>query len=257
VAYFLFGALMQWPGLPIRHILGRFTLITFAVPQDARSYTTVEVAKRLGVSLQTVQRWVDAGHLKAWKTLGGHRRIESESAERLFKAHQERIGTAPQAGAQGVAQDSPMTVLIVDDNLMDRELMAWMVRKALPDAQVELAESGFQALVIVGRSEPQVIITDINMPKLDGLEMIPRRSAGSPDRTRRVFSTDTKSAHMNGLERIRGLAAGCPNRTRRVVAVSALSRQSVAEIGTLPPNVYFLAKPIDENRLIAAMLGRD
>ncbi len=49
-----------------------------------RAHTTVAVAKRSGVSLQTVQRWFDAGHLKAWKLLGGHRRIDAASAERLF-----------------------------------------------------------------------------------------------------------------------------------------------------------------------------
>ncbi len=49
-----------------------------------RSYSTVEVSRRLGVSIQTVQRWVDSGHLKAWKTLGGHRRISAESAETLL-----------------------------------------------------------------------------------------------------------------------------------------------------------------------------
>lgn len=50
-----------------------------------RTYSTVEIARRLGVSIQTVQRWVDAGHLKAWKTMGGHRRISAESAEALLK----------------------------------------------------------------------------------------------------------------------------------------------------------------------------
>jgi excisionase family DNA binding protein len=49
-----------------------------------RTYSTVEVARRLGVSIQTVQRWVDSGKLKAWKTFGGHRRIEAESAEKLL-----------------------------------------------------------------------------------------------------------------------------------------------------------------------------
>lgn len=50
-----------------------------------RTYSTVEIARRLGVSIQTVQRWVDTGKLKAWKTLGGHRRIDAESAEALLK----------------------------------------------------------------------------------------------------------------------------------------------------------------------------
>lgn len=187
--------------------------------QDLRSYTTVYVAKRLGVSLPTVQRWVDAGHLKAWKTLGGHRRIEAESAERLFKAHEERIGPP--------SDEALSTVLIVDDNLMDRELMTWMVRKAMPEARIEVAESGFQALVIVGKMDPQIIITDINMP------------------------------HMNGLEMIRSLSADSSQGQRKVLAVSALSRRAVAELGTIPSTVCFLAKPLDEKLFIDALLGQN
>jgi excisionase family DNA binding protein len=197
-----------------------------AVAQDLRSYTTVYVAKRLGVSLPTVQRWVDAGHLKAWKTLGGHRRIEAESAERLFKAHEERMGKTPEAPAarEDLAPEAAKTVLIVDDNLMDRELMVWMVHKAMPEARIEVADSGFQALVIVGKVDPQVIITDINMP------------------------------HMNGLEMIRSLSADSSSHQRKVLAVSALSRQAVAQLGTIPSNVFFLAKPLDENLFVEALL---
>jgi len=38
-----------------------------------------------------VQRWVDAGHLKPWKSLGGHRRIEAAGAELLFKEQEASI----------------------------------------------------------------------------------------------------------------------------------------------------------------------
>jgi len=52
--------------------------------QRPSSYSTAHVAKQLGISVPTVQRWVDAGQRKAWKTPGGHRRIDADSAERLF-----------------------------------------------------------------------------------------------------------------------------------------------------------------------------
>lgn len=42
-----------------------------------------EAAKILGVSPKTVQIWVDAGVLAAWKTVGGHRRVTLESVEKL------------------------------------------------------------------------------------------------------------------------------------------------------------------------------
>jgi excisionase family DNA binding protein len=44
--------------------------------ETRRSYSPKQLADELGVSVQTIQRWADAGHLKAWKTLGGHRKID-------------------------------------------------------------------------------------------------------------------------------------------------------------------------------------
>jgi excisionase family DNA binding protein len=192
----------------------------FTVPHNSRSYTTIEVAKRLGVSLQTVQRWVDAGQLKAWKTLGGHRRIDAESAELLFKAQEDQIGSLP---PELPPEPAPVTAVIVDDNHMDRELLTFLVRKALPHARIEVAENGFQGLVTIGRVSPDIVITDINMP------------------------------HMNGLEMIRNLLSDTAIRPRTLVAISSLSKQGLAELGSLPPGVLFLRKPLEERLLIAAL----
>ena len=45
---------------------------------DKRYYTTHEVSQLLGVSLPAVINWVSAGRLRAFRTPGGHRRIERE-----------------------------------------------------------------------------------------------------------------------------------------------------------------------------------
>jgi excisionase family DNA binding protein len=63
------------------------------VPGRGRSLelTTSEVARRLGVSLGTVRRWADHGHLPAYRTPGGQRRFSAEDVER-FVASLERPG---------------------------------------------------------------------------------------------------------------------------------------------------------------------
>ena len=53
----------------------------------AASYSTAAVARRLGVSIPTVQRWVDQGYLKAWKTVGGHRRIAKQAVDEYLRTH--------------------------------------------------------------------------------------------------------------------------------------------------------------------------
>ncbi len=52
----------------------------------AKSFcTTREAATLLGVSVGTVQLWVESGLLRAWKTAGGHRRVMRDSVERLLR----------------------------------------------------------------------------------------------------------------------------------------------------------------------------
>ncbi|MEY3445978.1 MAG: hypothetical protein RIR45_733, partial [Pseudomonadota bacterium] len=45
--------------------------------------TTREVGEVLGVAVRTVQLWVEAGVLPAWRTAGGHRRIARSAVEKL------------------------------------------------------------------------------------------------------------------------------------------------------------------------------
>jgi excisionase family DNA binding protein len=150
------------------------------------------------VSVPTVQRWVDSGHLKAWKTVGGHRRIEAESAERLFRSH------AAQDVAAAPAAEPPVSVVIVDDNPDDRDLLVVLVENALPGAEITVAENGFQGLVAIGRHAPRLVITDIAMPHMDGLEML-RELAGQDARPEAIFAVTSRTAAQ--LERQGGLPA--------------------------------------------------
>ena len=43
-----------------------------------------EAAAEIGVSTETVRRWIDAGHLEAWRTPGGHRKIERGALARFL-----------------------------------------------------------------------------------------------------------------------------------------------------------------------------
>lgn len=179
-----------------------------------RSYSTAHVARRLGISIPTVQRWVDAGQLKAWKTPGGHRRIDAESAELLFDAQAKDAPTAPERA------DAALSVMVVEDNADDLEILALLVATALPGSRVALFESAIQALVAIGQNAPDIVITDIVMP------------------------------HMNGVEMLRQLSSQCVVRPRLIVAVSSFTPRQLARMGALPPEVRFVAKPVDPQPFI-------
>ena len=63
--------------------------------------TTSEAAQRLGVTLRTVQLWVDAGKLQAARTPGGHRRIHASDVRAL----QESMGIKPTREATLLTDD--------------------------------------------------------------------------------------------------------------------------------------------------------
>ena len=46
--------------------------------------TTRQAGEALGVAVRTVQLWVEAGVLPAWRTAGGHRRIARSAVEQLM-----------------------------------------------------------------------------------------------------------------------------------------------------------------------------
>ncbi|MFD2111366.1 response regulator [Thiorhodococcus fuscus] len=61
-------------------------------------------------------------------------------------------------------------VLIVDDDEIFRTMMAEMVRRE--GYEIEAVSNGQEALAYVARERPLLIITDILMPEMDGIEFI-------------------------------------------------------------------------------------
>ncbi len=70
-------------------------------------------------------------------------------------------------------------VFVIDD---DRSIR-WVLDKALTTAnlQVESFDSGDTALAAIDREEPAVILTDIRMPGIDGLDLLERIQASHPE----------------------------------------------------------------------------
>ncbi len=69
-------------------------------------------------------------------------------------------------------------VLVVDDETIVRESL----RDWLGDIghQVLTAENGAQALGIIEKEKPEIVITDLVMPGMDGIELLKRAKEVSP-----------------------------------------------------------------------------
>ena len=70
-------------------------------------------------------------------------------------------------------------VLVVEDDTAVRTLLAWHLRRQ--GCTVEEAEDGVEALSLIERSIPDVVVTDMAMPRLDGLGLLKAIREKDPD----------------------------------------------------------------------------
>lgn len=68
-----------------------------------------------------------------------------------------------------------LNVLIVDDSAAIRKILVRVLRQTdLPIKQVHEASDGQEAMEIIEKNDVSLVLSDINMPNVDGLEMLTR-----------------------------------------------------------------------------------
>lgn len=150
-------------------------------------YTTLEVAKLLGMAVRSVQLMVDRNELEAWKTPGGHRRISRASVERWINARgypgAEAPSTAPSPLAAGGPADRPSKpqsqrtagapqILLIEDSVHFQNLVGLIVQQHFPGVVLHVASDGIAGLALYGQTQPDVLIVDILLPGIDGATLI-------------------------------------------------------------------------------------
>ena len=73
-----------------------------------------------------------------------------------------------------------MKVLVVDNQLDYSRLVARWLRKLGGAVRVELAESSAEALSLMESMTPDLIITDLAMPEMDGFELTRKAKEKAP-----------------------------------------------------------------------------
>lgn len=94
---------------------------------------------------------------------------------------------------------SEVRALIVDDSSVMRKIVERCLRQAGLDALVVLeAGTGVEALEVLRTAKVDLILTDINMPSMDGLELV--RQIGIQDLARGVpvvmITTESSEEHV-------------------------------------------------------------
>jgi excisionase family DNA binding protein len=128
--------------------------------------TTGEAANRLGVGLNTIKRWIAGGNLHGIRTPGGHWRIPDDELLRFMQTH----------GMLKPDRDKkdPARVLIVDDAPSVCSLLSAVLEQAEFSSEVKCAHDGYTGLIQIGSWQPDVLVLDIFMPGINGLDVLHR-----------------------------------------------------------------------------------
>jgi len=177
--------------------------------------TTQEAAQLLGISVTSVQQLVESGAIEAWKTKGGHRRIPLDAV----MAYKTAPSGSHTSGPDKNALSGKTTILVVEDNKMQRDIYARKLSSWDLPATVTFCENGYQALIEIATHKPDIVLADIVMEGIDGYE---------------VISTILRYPSLSDVN---------------IAIVSSLSEQELQARGGIPEGVVFFRKPVNYDEL--------
>jgi len=168
-------------------------------------YSSREAAELLGVAVSTIQLWTNNGILSAWTTGGGHRRISYSSIDKLLEQ---------QSALRNHDKNKCLSIVIVEDDIKQLDLYQQQIRLMGLDVDITTANNGYEGLIKIGNVIPDVIITDLLMPNLDGLQMI---------------------HELNKMAELKYSS---------IIVITGLTHDEIRQRGGLPGGVDIITKPV-------------
>ena len=127
-------------------------------------FTVYKASQYCKVSPKTIINWIEAGHIKAYKTVGGHRRINKTDLEDFMKRQGIPI-------PEEELDEERKRILVVDDDPIIVETIVQALEEDEFDYEVISASDGFEAGIQVNHFKPHILILDIMMPDIKGYEV--------------------------------------------------------------------------------------
>jgi excisionase family DNA binding protein len=162
--------------------------------------TVFTASKYCNVSSKTIINWVEAGHIKAYKTVGGHRRIKKTDLETFMRDQGIPIPEEKEDTAR-------KKILVVDDDMIIVESIVQSLEEDEFDYEVISASDGFEAGLQVNHFKPDLLILDIMMPDIKGYDVCKKIKTSEETRNTKIivlsaYLDDEKFAQMkeNGAD---------------------------------------------------------
>jgi chemosensory pili system protein ChpA (sensor histidine kinase/response regulator) len=164
---------------------------------------------------------IDVNRLVAGEAIEHRPLMTSATAARIFAPGAEAIahGAIPQEAIDFVQEEK--LVVLVDDSISVRKFVGRMLEKA--GYRVKLAADGLEALEIVTQTKCDLVVTDLEMPRTNGYELL---------------------SHLRQDPQTRGIP---------VMVVTSRAGAKHRERAMKEGAMAFLTKPVQEDQFIAAV----
>jgi CheY-like chemotaxis protein len=116
-----------------------------------------------------------------------------------------------------LATRHPLRILLAEDNVVNQKLALRLLQQM--GYRADLASNGIEAVESVGRQSYDVVLMDVQMPEMDGLEATRRITARWPEKRPRIIAMTANA--MQG-DRETCLAAGMDDYVVKPIRVEAL-----------------------------------
>lgn len=129
--------------------------------------TVYKASEYCNVTPKTIINWIESGHIEAYKTVGGHRRIKRLDLESFMRKQGIPI-------PEEETKEENKRILVVDDDPIIVETLVQALEEEEYNYEVISASDGFEAGLQVNHFKPHLLILDIMMPDIKGYEVCKR-----------------------------------------------------------------------------------
>jgi len=150
--------------------------------------TVSQASKYCKVSPKTIINWIDASHIKAYKTVGGHRRIKKEDLDEFLRKNAMPLPNESKG-------EERKKILVVDDDKIIVETIVQALEEDEHGYEMISAADGFEAGLQVSHFKPDLVILDIMMPDINGYDVCQKIKCNPLTKDTKVI---VLSAYLNG-----------------------------------------------------------
>jgi two-component system, OmpR family, response regulator RpaA len=185
--------------------------------------TTGDIARYCHTSATQVNRWIKRGVLNSFKTPGGQNRVTRNEFKSFLQKHK-----MPLEG-EYFGEQLAKKILVVDDDQALVDVIFALLKAQPEDYLLEKANNGYEALLIAGDFKPDLIILDIRMPRIDGLEVC--RQLKKSKKTAYRIKIIVITGHANADQRQEVLTTGADDYLLKPFEMQALLNRVRALVG--------------------------